>query len=153
MESDLYYVAHTNAGRGRYSMTLCWNDAANKAKANVIHKYRKCVKSHKVVTRNDLYEIKQTAMTCLYDELFFHDNTEDCAWFHNGGMELLAEETVQAICEICGVAYKPEVKEEPKAEQTEKKVYRVQVGAFEHKPYAEALKKELKAKGYKAFIV
>ena len=114
--ADLYYVAHTNAGGGRYSMTMCWNNSASKAKANVIHKYRKCVKSHKVVTRDDLYEIKQTAMTCLYDELFFHDNAEDCAWFHNGGMELLAEETVQAICEICGVEYKPEVKEEPKAE-------------------------------------
>ena len=115
-KADLYYVAHTNAGGGRYSMTMCWNDAASKAKANVIHKYRKCVKSHKVVANNTLYETKQTAMTCLYDELFFHDNAEDCAWFHNGGMELLAEETVQAICEICGVAYKPEVREEPKAE-------------------------------------
>jgi hypothetical protein len=151
--ADIYYVAHTNAGGGRYSMTMCWNNAASKAKAEIIHKHRKCVKSHKVVTRTDLYEIKQTAMPCLYDELFFHDNAEDCAWFHNGGMELLAEETVQAICEICGVAYKPEVKEEPKAEQTEKTIYRVQVGAFEHKPYAEAMKKELEAKGYKAFIV
>ena len=116
-KADLYYVAHTNAGGGRYSMTMCWGDNASIVKANVIHKYRKCVKSHKVVANNTLYEIKQTAMTCLYDELFFHDNAEDCAWFHNGGMELLAEETVQAICEICGVAYKPEVKEQPKTEK------------------------------------
>ena len=114
--ADLYYVAHTNAGGGRYSMTMCWGDAASLEKARVFKKHRKCVKSHKVVARKDLYEIKATAMTCLYDELFFHDNAEDCAWFHNGGMALLAEETVQAICEICGVAYKPEVKEEPKAE-------------------------------------
>lgn len=103
--ADLYYVAHTNAGGGRYSMTMCWNDEPSKAKANVIHKYRKCVKSHKVVARKDLYEINQTKMVCLYDELFFHDNAEDCQWFHNGGMELLAEETVQALCEICGVHY------------------------------------------------
>ncbi len=114
--ADIYYVAHTNAGGGRYSMTMCWNNAASKAKANVIHQYRKCVKSHKVVTRTDLYEIKATAMPCLYDELFFHDNAEDCKWFHNGGMEQLAEETVQALCEICGVAYKPKAKEEPKVE-------------------------------------
>ncbi len=114
--ADLYYVAHTNAGGGRYSMTMCWNNAASLEKAQVFKKHRQCVKSHKVVARNDLYEIKATAMTCLYDELFFHDNAEDCAWFHNGGMELLAEETVQAICEICGVAYKPEEKEDPKQE-------------------------------------
>lgn len=104
--ANLYYVAHTNAGGGRYSMTMCWNNAASKEKARVIAKYRKSVKSHKIVTRNDLYEIRATKMTCLYDELFFHDNAEDCAWFHNGGMEIMAEETVQAICELCDVKYK-----------------------------------------------
>jgi cell division protein FtsN len=89
----------------------------------------------------------------MYDELFFHDNAEDCAWFHNGGMELLAEETVQALCELCGVTYKAEVKKEEKIENEKKTVYRVQVGAFEHKPYADALKKELEGKGYKAFVI
>lgn len=114
--ADIYYVAHSNAGGGRYSMTMCWNNTASLEKARVFKKYRRCVKSHKVVANNALYEIKATAMTCLYDELFFHDNAEDCAWFHNGGMDQLAEETVQALCEICGVAYAPEVKDEPKSE-------------------------------------
>ncbi len=114
--ADIYYVAHTNAGGGRYSMTMCWNNAASLEKARVIKKYRKCVKSHKVVANNSLYEIKATAMPCLYDELFFHDNAEDCEWFHNGGMEQLAEETVQALCEICGVTYKVEGKEEEKTQ-------------------------------------
>ena len=44
-------------------------------------------------------------MVCLYDELFFHDNAEDCAWFHEKGMALLAEETVQALCELLAIAY------------------------------------------------
>lgn len=104
--ADIYYVAHTNAGGGRYSMTMCYTDEASIAKANVFTKYRKCVSSHKVRTRSDLYEINATKMPCMYDELFFHDNATDCAWFHNGGMELLAEETVQALCELCGVPYK-----------------------------------------------
>ena len=93
--ANLYYVAHTNAGGGRYSMTMCYRNAASKAKAEVIHKHRKCIK-HLVRQRSDLYEINATKMPCLYDELFFHDNAEDCAWFHNGGMEILAEETAQA---------------------------------------------------------
>lgn len=118
-KADIYYVAHTNAGGGRYSMTMCWKDSASVAKANVFHKYRKCVKSHKVVARTDLYEIKQTAMPCMYDELFFHDNATDCAWFHNGGMELLAEETVQALCEVCGVTYKAKT-ETPKKDTAPK---------------------------------
>lgn len=104
--ADLYYVAHTNAGGGRYSMTMCYNDAPSKEKARVIHKYRKCISPHKVVTRSDLYEINATKMVCLYDELFFHDNAEDCEWYHNGGMELLAEETVQALCELMDLDYK-----------------------------------------------
>lgn len=103
--ADIYYVAHTNAGGGRYSMTMCWNSADSIKKALVIAKYRKSVKSHKVVKRNDLYEIKGTKMTCLYDELFFHDNAEDCAWFHSGGMEIMVEETVQALCELLKVKY------------------------------------------------
>lgn len=112
--ADLYYVAHTNAGGGRYSMTMCYKDAASKKKANVFKKYRKCVSSHKVTTRTDLYEINATKMVCLYDELFFHDNADDCAWFHNGGMELLVEETCLALCELLELKYKapgkPEVK-------------------------------------------
>ncbi len=103
--ADIYYVAHTNAGGGRYSMTMCWPNEASRAKANIIHKHRRCLPTHKVVTRSDLYEIKQTAMVCLYDELFFHDNAEDCAWFHAGGMQQLAEETAAALCEMGGVPY------------------------------------------------
>lgn len=113
----LYYVVHTNAGGGRYSLTLCYPNEVSKAKAKIIHKYRKCVVSHKVATRTNLYEINATKMVCLYDELFFHDNAEDCAWFHNGGMQKMAEETVQAICEMYRVEYKPEGKEEPKVEK------------------------------------
>ena len=112
--ATLYYVAHTNAGGGRYSMTMCYPDAKSKKKAKVFTKYRKCVKTHKVTTRTNLYEINATKMTCLYDELFFHDNAEDCEWFHNGGMEKLAEETVQAICEIEGIKYVPPKKDEVK---------------------------------------
>lgn len=139
--ADLYYVAHTNAGGGRYSMTMCWNNADSKKKAAVIGKYRKSVKSHKVVARPDLYEIKATKMTCLYDELFFHDNAEDCKWFHTGGMEQMAEETVQALCELLGVKY------------VAPRTYRVQVGAYRSLANAEATKAKLEAAGFDAIIV
>lgn len=142
----LYYVAHTNAGGGRYTMTLCWSDEASKKKAALIGKYRKSIKGHKVKVRTDLYEIRKTKMPCLYDELFFHDNAEDCKWFHDGGMEAMAEETVQAICELMGVKYEAPVKEPGK-------LYRVQCGAYSVKANAEALQKKLKAAGFDAVIV
>ena len=139
--ADLYYVAHTNAGGGRYTMTLCWDDAASKAKATVIGKYRRSVTPHKVKARTDLYEIRATKMTCLYDELFFHDNAEDCRRFHNGGMEQMAEETVQALCELLDVAYQPP------------KIYRVQVGAYAKPENAAAMADKLKKVGFDAFVV
>ena len=139
--ADLYYVAHTNAGGGRYSMTMCWSDAASQKKAAVIGKYRKSVDTHKVKVRTDLYEIRATKMTCLYDELFFHDNAEDCRWFHNGGMEQMAEETVKALCELLGVTYEPPV------------LYRVQVGAYGVRANAEAMVARLKAAGFEAIVV
>ena len=146
--ADLYYVAHTNAGGGRYTMTLCWDDEASKKRAAVIGKYRKSIKDHKVKARPDLYEIRATKMPCLYDELFFHGNAEDCKWFHNGGMEIMAEETVQALCELLDVKYVAPVKE-----TTTGKLYRVQVGAYSKKENAEATVKKLKAAGFDAIIV
>lgn len=137
----LYYVAHTNAGGGRYTMTLCWDDAASKAKAAVIGKHRRSVTPHKVKARTDLYEIRATQMTCLYDELFFHDNAEDCRRFHSGGMEQMAEETVQALCELLEVAYLPP------------KIYRVQVGAYAKQENAVAMADKLKKAGFDAFVV
>lgn len=130
--ADLYYVAHSNAGGGRYTMTLCWDNAESKAKAAVIGKHRESITPHKVKVRTDLYEIKQTNMTCLYDELFFHDNAEDCKWFHSGGMEAMAEETVQALCELLGVPYKPAVDRTAELE-AENKALRAQVAALESK--------------------
>ena len=151
-KADIYYVAHTNAGGGRYSLTMCYPDDASRKKAAVFTKYRKCVSSHKVISRSDLYEINSTSMPCMYDELFFHDNADDCKAFHNGGMEKLAEETVQALCEICKVTYKAPVKKTETTTNTGK-VYRVQCGAYSNKANAEALVKKLKAAGFDAVIV
>lgn len=145
--ADLYYVAHTNAGGGRYSLTLCWSDKTSKQKAAVLGKYRTCIQPHKVRTRTDLYEIRATKMTCLYDELFFHDNAEDCRWFHNGGMEQMAEQTVQALCELLDVTYIP------KGVSSAAALYRVQVGAYAKKENATAMMARLKSAGFDAIIV
>ncbi|MBP3936402.1 MAG: N-acetylmuramoyl-L-alanine amidase [Clostridia bacterium] len=116
--ADLHYVAHTNAGGGRYSMTMCWNDSVNKKAANVLHKHRKTVPTtHKVVTNKDLYEIRATVAVCLYDELIFHDHAGDCEWFHKN-MAAMAEDTVRAMCELHGVPYAEPEEEKPE----EKKV-------------------------------
>ena len=132
----LYYVAHTNAtdkkdAKVHRSCTLCWDNEASKAKAEVIGKYRKSL-PHTVSARTDLYEIRKTKMPCLYDELFFHDNPEDCEWFHNGGMEIMAEETVQALCELLDVEYVPPTDRVAELE-AENKALREQIATLDTK--------------------
>lgn len=110
--ADVYYIAHSNAGGGRYGKTF-YRSTKGKACADILHKYRKALGAfngsvHKVAKNITFGEMKLTDMPTMYDELFFHDNAKDCAWFHAGGMEQIAEETVQALCEIGGVTYKPE---------------------------------------------
>ena len=113
--------------------------------AKVFTKYRKTFKPHKVVTRKDLREIKDTNMPCMYDELFFHDNATDCANFHNGGMEKVAEETVHAICELMKVAYKkPDSGVRYKVSVTEK--------SFKTEKEANAALKKLKSAGFSGKI-
>lgn len=138
-KADIYYVAHTNAGGGRYSMTMCYPNTASKAKADVFHKYRK-YGTHKVKERSDLYEINATAMPCLYDELFFHDNAEDCKWFHSGGMVQLAEETVHALCNLCGVRYGAAQGEDKTDVSTNETVYKPTVKEWQKEAIADGFK-------------
>lgn len=100
---DLYYVAHTNAGGGRYSMTMYYKSDVSQKYAQILHNHRLNENRHVLRVKSDLYEIRMTKAVCLYDELFFHDNAEDCKWFHEDGMKIMAQETVDAICEIFGV--------------------------------------------------
>lgn len=146
--ADLHYVAHTNAGGGRYSMTMHYDGPNSKAKAEILHKHRKTLPPdswHKTKI-SDEYEIRATNMVCLYDELIFHDNADDCKWFHQN-MAAMAEDTVKAICEMYGVTYKAET------QPTKKKAYRVQVGYFESRKNAENYVKMLAKDGYDAFVV
>lgn len=149
-DADLYYVAHSNAGGGVYSMTMHYPSSDSQKYAEIMHKYRKAAYdgNHKVRARNDLYEINSTSMICLYDELFFHDDSDACKWFHNGGMEKMVEETCQALCEIGKVAYKAPVTENP----TTGTLYRVQVGAYSKKENAIAMQEKLKKAGFDAII-
>ena len=62
------------------------------------------------------------------------------------GMEQMAEETVQALCELLEVAY------QPKASTTDR-LYRVQVGAYAQKENAVAMLNRLKAAGFDAIVV
>jgi N-acetylmuramoyl-L-alanine amidase len=101
-----------------------------------------------------LYEIKNSKAICVYIEVGFHDNPEEARWIIDHTQDI-AEAICKGLCNHYGVEYIPANAEpQPEVKPAEKTLYRVQVGAFYNKDYAENLRKELVSKGYEdAFIV
>lgn len=70
----------------------------------------------------------------------FHTNTKAAQWLLvESNLQKLAEAEAKALADYYGMT-------------KTKKYYRVQVGAFQNKAYAETLAKELKSKGYDTII-
>lgn len=88
-----------------------------------------------------LYEVKASNAVCVYIEVGFHDNPAEAQWIIDH-TEDIAEAITRGLCGYYGIAY-----QEPAS------VYRVQVGAFHNRDYAEALREALQSQGYDAFIV
>lgn len=98
--------------------------------------------SDNITARPGLYEVKNTKAPCAYIEVAFHDNKEEAQWIIDH-KEDIAEAICKGLCNFYGVTYVPK----------ESTIYRVQVGAFEKKAYAEELMRDLMKSGYDAFIV
>lgn len=98
-----------------------------------------------------LYEIANSDAICVYIEVGFHDNPEEAQWIIDHTQDI-AVAIAKGLCKHYGVTYVPAEKPE-EAPAEEKPIYRVQVGAFYNKDYAENLRRELVSKGYEdAFI-
>ena len=95
-----------------------------------------------ISVRSDLYEIRATKALCVYVEVGFHDNPEEAQWIIDHTQDI-ADAICRGLCNHYSVT----------CEEKEKPVYRVQVGAFHNKEYAQRLMEELKGKGYSGFVV
>lgn len=106
--ADLYYVCHTNAYNGSVqgSRPMVWPTGEGASWAQTLLKWRQKVYPYpcSVHVRTDLYEIVNTAMVTIYEELVFHDNREDAAFLHNN-LRILAEYTARGLCDIFGRAF------------------------------------------------
>ncbi|MEG1411707.1 MAG: N-acetylmuramoyl-L-alanine amidase [Terrisporobacter sp.] len=90
-----------------------------------------------------LYVLKNTKMPAVLVEYGFMDNYEDVKRMCSDKFAKdCAESTLKGICKTLGVKYVEDVG----------KVYRVVAGSYRDKDRAESLVKELKSKGYDAFV-
>ena len=148
--ADLHYVAHTNAGGGDYSKIMVYNRGTAYGYAEKLIVRRRELFDRegkswaaKITVEPQWAELHQTVAPALYDEMVFHDNAEQIAWFH-GHLREMAEATAKAICDMFGMAFV-----DPYA--ADAGVYRVYADVAGREP-AEALAQRLRGEGYAAGI-
>lgn len=108
-QPDIHYVVHTNAYDGTVQGSrpqVYTGSKKGREYAEKILQYRKQIYPYpcNIYERADLYELSQTNAPCVYEELVFHDNVDDCKWFHEN-MRLMAEHTCRAFCDIFGIPF------------------------------------------------
>lgn len=146
--ADLHIPIHTNAGGGEGTLMLCYPTRINNR--YVINIYKEVseltpTEDRGIQTSKNLYEINCTKCVTAYLECEFHDNEDIEKWI-DGHEKELGRAIAKGICIADGKNSFAEL-------TTQKKFYKVQVGAFQNRKYAENLQKELYEKGYNSFIV
>lgn len=99
--------------------------------------------SENVSAHPELYEIRVPKAITVYVEVDFHDVPKVAKWLIENTTQV-AEAICKGVCQYYGQAYVA-----PEAGT----FYRVQVGAFRERKYAESLLADLKKAGFDGFIV
>ena len=102
--------------------------------------------AERLIAKPDFYEIKSAKGITVYCECEFHD-TKIGSDFIRNNTQKIGEAIAKGICDYYGVKLPAE-----KTDATDK-VYRVQVGAFKNKKYAQDMQKKLKKAGFDSVIV
>ena len=144
--ADYHIPIHTNAGGGEGTEVFAWPDTID----NVVKEIYNSVsaaspgKDRGIKDGREFYEVNSTTAICCYIECEFHDTYG--IWIYNHRKEL-GEAIARGFCKGINKTFVEESKPEDN-----KKMYRVQVGAFIEKKNAEDLANKLKSMGYDTII-
>ena len=108
--------------------------------------------AEKILAKPEFYEVKKASGITVYVEAEFHD-TKEGSDFIIKNTKKIGEAIAKGICDYYKVKYPEEEKKTTTNNKTNKKLYRVVVGAFAEKKNAEAYVKKLKAKGIDSYII
>jgi N-acetylmuramoyl-L-alanine amidase len=161
LKADYFISVHINAGGGTGFESYIYNGGVS-AKTityqNVIH--AEIMRAIGNVTdrgkkRANYAVLRETRMPAILTENLFIDNANDATKLKSEQFLLqIAHGHVQGIVKAFGLKKKAEAKpSQPQQKSFDKKLYRVQVGAFNDPDSAKKLAEELKKKGYPAIIV
>jgi N-acetylmuramoyl-L-alanine amidase len=157
---DLFLSIHINAGGGTGFESYIYNgnvSAKTVAYQNVIHaEIMKAIGGvrDRGKKRANFAVLRETKMPALLTENLFIDNPNDAVKLKSEQFLLqVAHGHVQGIVKAFGLKKKAKPQPQPQQKVSDKKLYRVQVGAFADRKNAERLAEELKEKGYPTIIV
>lgn len=162
-DPDLAVEIHNNAGGGDgcevfYSI---YGGTGKVLAENILNEAKKIgqnsrgAKTRKNSRGGDYYGwIRNTKAPAVIVECAFVDNKTDIKIIDTKAEQVAFGVAIaKGVLKTLGIAYKEQAQEAPEKEETEGKLYRVQVGAYGVKANAEAMQKKLKAAGYDAIIV
>lgn len=152
--ADLHLPLHSNAFNGTVSGTrvMCMRTV----EGQLGYEYGKRIfkqldavtpgTSSNISAQPQLYEIHAPHAPTVYVEVDFHDVPMVANWIvHN--LDVIADAIARGVCDCFGVQFVEG------GTPGNVEIYRVQVGAFKNRDYAEAMKEKLIAAGYPAFVV
>ena len=149
--ADLYLPIHTNAFNGQVAGTrMFYYSETGKKAADAIFKYVAPLTpgtSENVKQYMDLYECRMPNAYTAYLEVDFHDVPSVAKWLIEHTVEV-GEAVAHGICDYFGVTYKEAQATVTPPITTGDTIYRVQVGAFKNKAYADAMLAKVKAAGF-----
>ena len=162
-DPNLAVEIHNNAGGGDgcevfYSI---YGGTSKVLAENILNEAKKIgqnsrgAKTRKNSSGGDYYGfIRSTKAPAVIVECAFVDNKTDIQIIDTKAEQIAFGVAIaKGILKTLEIAYKEQEQEAPKKEETDGKLYRVQVGAYGVKANAEAMQKKLKAAGYDAIIV
>ena len=153
--AELHVAIHTNATAGHNvtggTQILLYDITGERKKVGqaVLNRLAPLTpgeSAERLIAKPDFYEINSAKGITVYCECEF-DDTKTGSDFIRKNTQKIGEAIAKGICDYYGVKLPTE-----KTDATDK-VYRVQVGAFKNKKYAQDMQKKLKKAGFDSVIV
>lgn len=158
--ADVYISVHINAGRGTGFESYIYKStgASTVSLQNVMHnEILAAMRGFGAITdrgkkRADFLVLRETNMDAILTENLFIDSGDHRHLQNESFLKAVGEAHGRGAAKFLGLPSKPKPTPAP-APVESGKLYRVQCGAFANRSNAEALKNQLKEKGFDAIIV
>ncbi|MED5041469.1 N-acetylmuramoyl-L-alanine amidase [Geobacillus stearothermophilus] len=162
--ADVFISVHINAGKGTGFESYVYNGGVSSqtvALQNVLHdEILAAMRQFGNITdrgkkRANYAVLRETKMPAVLTENLFIDSNDAKLLKNEAFLKAVGEAHARGIAKFLGLPQKakPQPQPQPQQKVSDKKLYRVQVGAFSDRKNAERLAEELKKKGYPAIIV